>query len=338
MDDQNTRIIERLLASPDPCIRYKISTRVLGEKPDSERAIPLAKKVLISERTQKMLSLRGRDGRFPGSPYAKYTGAHWVLTVLADMAYPPGDTSLLPMRNQVYEKWLAPAHCAERIVEKEAPRYKSRPGVPVIQGRPRRCASQEGNALWATLALGIADERAEQLAQNLLRWQWPDGGWNCDRKAEAINSSFLESLAPLRALFLYGRVHDNRKCIAAAERAAEIFLKRNLFKKQSDGSVIKEDFIKLHYPCFYQYDVLQSLKVMAETGHIGDPRCQDALDLLESKRLPDGGFPAERKHYRANDEPIHGGTLVDWGGTSRKTSNDFVTVDALYVLSASGRI
>jgi hypothetical protein len=27
------------------------------------------------------------------------------------------------------------------------------------------------------------------------------------------------------------------------------------------------------------------------------PRCSDALDLLESKRLPGGGFAADTRHY-----------------------------------------
>ena len=103
---------------------------------------------------------------------------------IADIGYPPDDASLTPLRDQVYERWLAPAHTAARIVERESARYKSRPGVPVIDGRARRCASQEGNALYATLALGLADERTDQLAANLTRWQWPDGGWNCDRKTE----------------------------------------------------------------------------------------------------------------------------------------------------------
>jgi len=30
---------------------------------------------------------------------------------------------------------------------------------------------------------------------------------------------------------------------------------------------------------------------MADAGFIRDARCKDALDLLQSKRLPDGGFP-----------------------------------------------
>jgi hypothetical protein len=34
---------------------------------------------------------------------------------------------------------------------------------------------------------------------------------------------------------------------------------------------------------------------------------------------------------------IAGRSLVDWGGVSRRQSNEFVTVDALAVLTAAGR-
>jgi len=82
-----------------------------------------------------------------------------------------------------------------------------------------------------------------------------------------------------------------------------------------------------------------ALKVMAEAGLIGDLRCAEALDLLESKRLPDGGWRAEGKHYRVVDEPANGGSMADWGLVSRKqVLNPFVTLDALYVLQAAGRL
>ena len=76
---------------------------------------------------------------------------------------------------------------------------------------------------------------------------------------------------------------------------------------------------------------------MAEAGFIHDPRCRDALDLLESKRLPDGGFPAEESFYRVRAEPRTGRELVDWGGVSKTRMNEFVTADALGVLGAAGR-
>jgi hypothetical protein len=330
-------ILERLISDSDPCLRYKARLRLLGEDPRSASMCELAERVKDSPRLRTLLQQRGSDGRIPGEVYAKFTGAHWVLSLLAEFDYPPGDASLIPLRDQVYENWLSPAYLTDRVVAKEASSYKSRPGVPWIQGRARRCASQQGNALWSTLKLGLADDRADELARKLIHWQWPDGGWNCDRRAEAANSSFHESLIPLRALALHGRIRGEQASSEAALRAAEIFLKRHLFKRQRDGEIIREDFVQLHYPCYWHYDFLFGLKVMAEAGLVGDPRCAEALDLLESKRLPEGGYPAERKYYRVVPEPEHGGSLVDWGGTSKKRMNPWVTLDVLVVLQLAGR-
>jgi hypothetical protein len=210
-------------------------------------------------------------------------------------------------------------------------------GIKTIAGRVRRCASQEGNALYSLLTLGLANDHTDELARRLVQWQWPDGGWNCDKNPEATNSSFMESLIPLRALALHARLTGNKRSKQAAEHAAEVFLKRELFKRQRDGRVIHEDFIRLHYPCYWHYDILFGLKVMAEAGWLDDARCQSALDLLESKRLADGDFPAESKYYQNNPNAKTGRSLVDWGGTSATRMNEFVTVEALYVLKVSGR-
>lgn len=93
----------------------------------------------------------------------------------------------------------------------------------------------------------------------------------------------MESLIPLRALVLHARVTGNAQSRAAAERAAEVFLTRKLFRRRRDGSVISQDFILLHYPCYWHYDILFGLKVFAEAGWIRDERCEEALELLQSK-------------------------------------------------------
>jgi hypothetical protein len=182
----------------------------------------------------------------------------------------------------------------------------------------------------------LADSRTEELAARLMKWQWPDGGWNCDKRPEVSISSFMESLIPLRALALYARVSGDRRASQAAERAAEIFLKRQLFKRQSDGTVMDEHFTRLCYPCYWHYNILFGLVVMAEAGFIGDPRCRDALDLLASKRLPEGGFPAEEVYYRTTRPNLSGYSLVSYGGTSKVRMNPFVTAEALYVLKSAG--
>jgi hypothetical protein len=147
----------------------------------------------------------------------------------------------------------------------------------------------------------------------------------------------MESLIPLRSLALHARVTGNERSRAAAERAGEVFLRRGLFKTLHDGSVIHQSFVELHYPPYWHYDILFGLKVMAEAGFIGDARCRDALDLLEAKRLPDGGFPAEAQYYRTSLKAPTGRSPVGWGGRSTTRMNEWVTVDALYVLRAAGR-
>ena len=320
------KITEKLLNSDEPAVRYKVMVNVLGCDPDSAEIHQLRQEINTSPRVRKLLSERDRPSVASPGPYRKWTGAHWVLADLADIGYPPGDEALIPLREQIYQ-WLF----GEKHQEK----------IKTINGRIRRCASQEGNALYYLLALGLEDGRTDELAVSLVKWQWPDGGWNCDTIPAACHSSFMESLIPLRGLALHARLTGNEQSRAAAERAAEIFLKRRLFRRQYDNSIINDDFIRLHYPCYWHYDILFSLKVMAEAGFIRDERCREALALLEAKHLPDGGFPAEKAYYRvsdkaANGRPVSGRSLVSWGGTSKKRMNQFVTADALYVLKAAG--
>ena len=332
-------VIDRLVQSDEPSIRWKTRVHVLGESESSRPVRRVQNEVRDSPRVQALLSGRDHTGRFTygRSVYDKWQGAHWVLATLADIGYPRGDRSLLPARDQLMENWLdKPRFYDEFEAETKAKAY-GRSGVPVMQGRHRRCASQQSNALFSVLTLGIADKRTEDLVERLLYWQWPDGGWNCDKNPDAKHSSFMESILPLRALALVARTSGHAEAKGAANRAAEIFLKRKLYKRQSDSVVMRTDFDQLHYPLYWHYDILHGLKVMAEAGLLGDPRCNDALDLLESKRLPSGGWPAEARHYtRAMGKA--GVEWVDWGGTGKRRENEWVTVDALAVLQASGRL
>ena len=84
-----------------------------------------------------------------------------------------------------------------------------------------------------------------------------------------------------------------------------------------------------------RYDVLFALTVLAESELISDPRCSEALDMLEAKRLSDGGFPAEAKFYRVSSaHPGGGSSSVSWGPTSRRLSNEWVSCAALVALTA----
>ena len=309
-------LVRRLLASDEPSIRLKVRAGVLGEEAD-------AGEVRRSARVRALLSERQADGTIPNHPYTKWNGAHWVLALLAELGYPPADPSLTPLREQVYG-WLLSE-------------YHHRRWTRPVNGLARIHASQEGYAIWALLALGLADDRVERLVERLLSTQWPDGGWNCDPAASGHVSAFAESLLPLRALALHARVTGSARSREAAERAAEVFLCRRLFRRRRDGEPIHREFVELHFPCYWRYDFLFGLKVMNEVGFLDDARCEDALDLLESKRLEEGGWPAEGRFYGNATTPARR-TLVDWGGANRRRTNEWVTADALAVLAAAGRL
>jgi hypothetical protein len=307
------------LLNSEPALAWKVAVEVLGQASDSSAAQKAAKITRFSPLVAQLLE--GRDSR--GHAYRKWTGSHWTLSLLADLGCPAGDESLRPLMEETYHAWLGAHH--EKYIR-------------LIAGRMRRCASQEGNAVWSSLRLGLADGRTDELVSRLLQWQWPDGGWNCDQRPEADSSSFMETLIPLRALALYARVSGDPRVGTAAEQAAQVFLKRGMFKRQRDGSVMDGHFVLLSYPSYWHYNLLFGLKVMAEAGFISDPRCREALDLLESKRRPEGGFPAEESYARSTRPQLSGFSPVTWGGTSKKKMNPFVTADALYVLRMAGRM
>lgn len=307
----------------EPAIRFKLTVHVMGNSPSDTASKQASEVVRNSTLVQNLLSTCILEGDLPHHPYKKWSGGHWVLSLLADLGYPSADETLRPLLEQAYSWLLGEAH-ARHIRE--------------VNGRIRRCASQESNLVYSSLSLGLADARTDELAERLIKWQWPDGGWNCDKRPEVSISSFMESLIPLRALAFYARSSGEARARIACEQAAEIFLKRKLFLRLGDGKIMDRHFVELHYPCYWHYDILFALKVMSEADFLSDPRCQPALDMLESRRLPDGGFPADATYYQLTRPGISNYSPVSWGGINKKKANPFVTVDALAVLKAAGRV
>jgi hypothetical protein len=320
-----TDILETLTQSEYASVRYRAHRELLGEDPASPQMRRLQDSIPQDAFIRHMLSERGADGHIPRKPYHKWNGAHWVLVALADQAYPPGDEGLAPLREQMMDYVLEDYH------------KNYMPGR-FIAGRMRMHPSIEGNLVYALIKLGLADKRVDHLVQLMLSWRWPDGGWNCDRKPEASISSFHETLIPLRALACYRCYTNDDSLTPVIAEVAEVFLKRRMFRRLKTGNVMDPKFVKLHYPGYWHYDFLFGLKVLNEAGLLHDPRTAEALDLLESKRLPDGGFPAEDRYYRTSGSSTGlGHSLADWGGVDKNKMNPWITLDALSVLKAAGR-
>ena len=94
-------VVDRLLASDEASVRWKVRVNVLREDPRSDSIRKLQEEVRASPRVKALLSERGPDGAIPFHPYGKWYGAHWVLATLADIGYPPEDESIRPLAEQV---------------------------------------------------------------------------------------------------------------------------------------------------------------------------------------------------------------------------------------------
>jgi hypothetical protein len=238
---------------------------------------------------------------------------------MAELAVPPGEPRAVAAGDRVLSWLTGPSN--RKLV--------------VVDGLARRCASLEGNALAACSRLGLAtDPRVTLLAESLVEWQWPDGGWNCDRDATGRRSSFHESLAPAWGLHEYWRATGEVGARRAADRAAELFLEHRLFRRLRTGEVISRRWLRPRYPSYWHYDILQALLVLSRMGRAADPRAGDALDEIEDQRLPDGRWQAHGCWWRPADSPTTP-EVVDWG---RSGPNEMVTLNALRVLRAAGRL
>ena len=322
---------EALLHHDEPAIRWKTQVRALGEDPGSRQLRRLQKEIRWSSRVRRLLEGHAAQ---PIGTYTKWLGSHWVLAALADIGH-PGGPELTPLVDEVLATWLDPGFQREYVPRSSSPPPRTSPrGVTVIDGRHRRCGSQQGSGLLSAVRLGVVDERAARLVERLQHWQWPDGGWNCDLEPSASSSSVYETLLPMRGLAAYAATVDDH----AASRAADVLLGRRVVFRRSTGELIDPAWAQLHYPLYWRYDVLGGLKGLAELGLVADQRCGAALDLLEAKELPDGaGWAAEARYHRGVGQRS-GYDHVDWGGASTRRPNPWVTVDALAVLAAAGRL
>jgi hypothetical protein len=259
------------------------------------------------------------NGDWESQPYRKWTGAHWRLVSLTELGVPAGEPRAMAALDRVLD-WLT---ARNRLA-----RARRLPG-----GQPLSDASIEGNALAVACRLGAAgDPRAGMLADALVSWQWPDGGWNCDGRASGRRSSFHESLIPTWALWEYGRATGWAPAQSAVDRGAELFLAHRLYRRGGTGDPIHPSWTTLHYPPYWHYDIGQALHLLARTGHVRDPRAANALDLLGDRRRSDGRWHASAA-WRNAPGSSRAPEAVDWG----EDADRMLTLNAMRALRAAGR-
>jgi hypothetical protein len=156
------------------------------------------------------------------------------------------------------------------------------------------------------LALGAYFGRpTESLVRRLVNEQLEDGGWNCDAP-KSTRSSFHTTICVLEGLLEYEHaVGSAPEITAARKRGEEYLLERGLFRRRSTGEVANPEFLQLAFPPRYHYDVLRALDYFRASGVQPDPRMNDAMNFLKSKREPDGRWLLDRSYDEALALPFN---------------------------------
>lgn len=157
------------------------------------------------------------------------------------------------------------------------------------EGRDVACHCALGVMAQALQARGIAvRERLPWFLDWFLRYQLPDGGWNCEAEAYSGSrkSSMLSTVAVLEALLVLENTDEERAC---ADRAAGYLIAHRLVRATT-GEVIDPEWLKLCFPRFYDYDILRGLNALRRWARkrgrsVPPDAVADAADLLAGRPL-----------------------------------------------------
>ena len=127
------------LVRTEPAQAWKLAVNILGKCEDSLDAQHAQDKVHQAALVKALIETCDRRH----SAHKKWDGAHWVLSILGDLGYPGNNGTLRPLLEDTFNIWMSEGHETKHL--------------RVIDGRVRRCASQEGYAVWCSLRLGFTD-------------------------------------------------------------------------------------------------------------------------------------------------------------------------------------
>jgi len=273
------------LLAGDPAVRWQVMRDLLGA-PAAEVATERAR-VIHEGWGAALMAARDPDGGWARAAFwpEGFTPEDWeregqpwtatfpVLTLLRDLGAVPTDPELASALDAI-----------ERSVLWEEG------GQPFFVGEVEPCINGR------VVALSVwAGRDAGPIVERLLSEQLSDGGWNCEVERGATVSSFDTTINVLEGLAAFRDVAASPSRIDEAMRAGEEYLlKRGLFRRLSTGKVIDPGYLELSYPPQWHYDVLRALDYLRGAGRAPDPRASEAIEVVRSKRLPDGRWSLER--------------------------------------------
>ncbi len=278
-----TTTIDWLLDS-DPAIRWHVLNDLTDAPPEevtAERA-----RVEHEGWGARLLALEGADGLWEGGACfpASYTGGEagqpWTATMHTlqtlqifglDPASPAARRAITLITE--HGRW-----------EHDGQRYFDGEVEPCINGRTIEAGAYFG--------VNVAP-----LVDRILSERLPDGGWNCEAENGSVRSSFDTTITVLDGLLEFERATGGSDSVREARRSGEEYLlERALLRRKSTGEVIRPEYPDFAFPYYWHYDALRALDYFRHAGAEPDARMAAAIELVRTKRQPDGRWLLDRVH------------------------------------------
>jgi hypothetical protein len=280
------QVLDWLLDS-DPAIRWQVLRDLAGAPPDvvaAERA-----RIAAEGWGARLLALQGADGQWAGGACFPARSYGWH----ADRHSQPW-TSTFPTLQLLQEFGIDPADERVRraVAGVEAGCRWEHAGQRFFDGEVEPCINGRVVTLGAYFGVDV-----EPVITRLLAEPLADGGWNCDAENGSVRSSFHTTINVLEGLLAWEQAgRGSAASTAARRRGEEYLLERRLLRRRSTGAIVDAAWLQCAFPVRWHYDVLRALDYFRAAGHAPDPRFAEAIDLVRSKRQPDGTWLLERTH------------------------------------------
>lgn len=271
------------LMEGDPAIRWQTLRDLLGAPAKQWQAEQ--RKTLNEGWGARLLSCQDKAGTWGGGVYSpKWISTTYTLLMLRDIGVP---------------RDCAPAQRGAHIVIDDLIGTLDDPQFAKRLANQDRCLV--GMALELAVYFGNRDWRIEAMVDNLMDEVMSDGAWNCRKHKRPFphHSSFHTTFNVLDGLRDYIDLYKGKRkadALAAEQRALELMLQHHLFRSDKTDEIINDKFTLMTFPHRWHYDAFRGLSYFARINASHDARLQDAIDLLLSKRRPDGTWPNEYKY------------------------------------------
>ncbi len=135
------------------------------------------------------------------------------------------------------------------------------------------------------------------LVERVVAERLGDGGWNCEAEHGSVRSSFDTTINVVEGLLTFELATGGSPATGAARAAGEAYLlERSLFRRATTGEVVDPAYLELAFPYYWHHDVLRALDHFRRAGADREPRMAEAVEVVRSKRQPDGRWLLERIH------------------------------------------